>query len=295
MSLKSMTGFARLTGVAPPYHWTWELKAVNAKGLDLRLRVPPGFDAIETDARARLAGRLGRGTCYATLTMVRLSTATEVRVNEAGLAALLNAIKRLPTDGAIRPVSIDGLLAVRGIVELVETADDETVITTVGSAALAGLEAALDLLLAARAREGAALATTLDKRLARMAVLRQEAEDTPGRQPDAIRARLAATIAALAQSSSLLDPVRLHQEALLLAAKADVREELDRLAAHIATAGDLLAKSEPVGRRLDFLAQELAREANTLCAKSNDAALTTIGMELRVEIEQFREQVQNIE
>ena len=295
MGLKSMTGFARLAGAAPPYHWTWELKAVNAKGLDLRLRVPPGFDAIEAAARARLAASLARGTCYATLTMVRLSTAPEVRVNEAALAALLAAIKRLPSDGAIRPVSMDGLLAVRGIVDVVEMADDESAITAAGSAALAGLDAALDLLVATRAREGAALATTLDKRLARIAVLRQEAEDAPGRQPDAIRARLAAAIAALAQSSPLLDPVRLHQEALLLAAKADVREELDRLAVHVAAAGDLMAKGEPVGRRLDFLAQELAREANTLCAKSNDAALTTIGMELRVEIEQFREQVQNIE
>jgi uncharacterized protein (TIGR00255 family) len=125
--------------------------------------------------------------------------------------------------------------------------------------------------------------------------LRQEAEDAPGRKPAAVRERLAAAIAALAQSSPLLDPVRLHQEALMLAAKADVREELDRLAAHVAAVGDLMAKDVPVGRRLDFLAQELAREANTLCAKSNDAVLTTIGMELRVEIEQFREQVQNIE
>jgi uncharacterized protein (TIGR00255 family) len=295
MGLKSMTGFARLAGTEPPYQWTWELKSVNAKGLDLRLRVPPGFDAIEAAARARLTAGLARGTCYATLTMVRHSTAPEVRVNETALAALLAAIKQLPSDGSVRPVSIDGLLAVRGIVDIVETADDENVINAAGSAALAGLDAALDLLIAARLREGAALAATLDKRLARIVVLLQEAEDAPGRKPDAVRARLGAAIAALAQSSSLLDPVRLHQEALLLAAKADVREELDRLAAHVAAAGDLMAKPEPVGRRLDFLAQELAREANTLCAKSNDAALTTIGMELRVEIEQFREQIQNIE
>jgi uncharacterized protein (TIGR00255 family) len=295
MSLKSMTGFARLAGAEPPYQWTWELKAVNAKGLDLRLRVPPGFDAIEAAARARLTASLARGTCYATLTMVRHSMAPEVRVNEMALAALLAAIQRLPSDGSVRPVSMDGLLAVRGIVDIVEMSDDESAIAAAGSAALAGLDAALDLLVAARVREGTALAATLDKRLARIAVLLQEAEDAPGRQPDAVRARLVAVITALAQSSSLLDPVRLHQEALLLAAKADVREELDRLAVHVAAAGDLMAKAEPVGRRLDFLAQELAREANTLCAKSNDAALTTIGMELRVEIEQFREQIQNIE
>lgn len=295
MGLKSMTGFARLAGAAPPYHWTWELKAVNAKGLDVRLRVPSGFESIEAAARTRLVTRLARGTCYATLTMVRSSSACEVRINEAALAALIAAIKRLPSPADARPVSMDGLLAVRGIVDVVETADEESVIAAAGAAALAGLDAALDLLVAMRAREGGALAATLDKRLARIAVLRQEAEDAPGRRPEAIRARLTATIATLAGSSPPLDPTRLHQEALLLAAKADVREELDRLAVHAAAAGDLLAKSEPVGRRLDFLAQELAREANTLCAKSSDATLTTIGMELRVEIEQFREQVQNIE
>jgi uncharacterized protein (TIGR00255 family) len=295
MSLKSMTGFARFAGAASPYHWSWELKAVNAKGLDLRLRVPPGFDAIESAVRARLTARLARGTCYATLTMARSSAAPEVRVNEAALAALLAAIRQMPSDAEIRPVSMDGLLAVRGIVDVVEMADDEGVIAAAGSAALAGLDEALDLLVATRAHEGAALAATLEKRLARIAVLRQQAEDAPGRKPAVVGARLAAAIATLAQSSPLLDPVRLHQEALLLAAKADIREELDRLAVHVTTAGELMAKAEPVGRRLDFLAQELAREANTLCAKSNDAGLTTIGMELRVEIEQFREQVQNIE
>lgn len=295
MGLKSMTGFARAAGTAPPYHWTWELKAVNAKGLDLRLRVPPGFDAIEPEARARLTARLARGTCYATLTMTRQSTAPEVRVNEAALAALLAAIKRLPGDAAVRPVSMDGLLALRGMVDIVEAADDDSLINAAGTAALAGLDAALDLLVATRMGEGDGLAATLDRRLARIALLRQQAEDAPGRRPEAVRARLTAAIAALAESSPILDPVRLHQEALLLAAKADVREELDRLAVHVAAAGELMAKAEPVGRRLDFLAQELAREANTLCAKSNDAALTTTGMELRVEIEQFREQIQNIE
>ena len=295
MGLKSMTGFARLAGDVAPYHWTWELKAVNAKGLDLRLRVPPGFDAIESAARARLTTRLARGTCYATLTMARASTTPDVRINEAALAALLAAIKNLPGDVNVRPVSIDGLLGMRGIIDIVETADDESTIAAVGSAALSGLDAALEHLVTTRAREGEALTATLEQRIARISILCRLAEDAPGRQPEAVRARLTAAVLALADTSPLLDPVRLHQEALLMAAKADVREELDRLAAHVAAVGELMAKDEPVGRRLDFLAQELGREANTLCAKSNDAALTTIGMELRVEIEQFREQVQNIE
>ncbi|HWG04771.1 MAG TPA: YicC/YloC family endoribonuclease [Beijerinckiaceae bacterium] len=295
MGLKSMTGFARLAGASPPFDWAWELKTVNAKGLDLRLRVPPGFDAIEPAARARLTARVARGTCYATLSVTRASATPEVRVNEAALAALLNAIKNLPIDIAVRPVSIDGLLAMRGIVDIIDGADNEAQIAATGAAAIEGLDAALDLLVEMRAREGEAIAATLGQRMARAAMLRQKAEDAPGRKPEAIRERLAAAVAALAQSSALLDPARLHQEALLLAAKADVREELDRLAAHIAAVENLLTKDEPVGRRLDFLAQELGREANTLCAKSNDAELTTIGMELRVEIEQFREQVQNIE
>jgi uncharacterized protein (TIGR00255 family) len=295
MALKSMTGFARTSGAHAPYAFAWELKAVNAKGLDLRLRVPSGFDRIEPEARGRLTAGLARGTCYATLTFTRQGAQTQVRVNEPLLRMLVDTLAQVPVTGQLRPASIDGLLAVRGVIEVSDAADDEATIAGVTQAALAGLDAALDALVQARADEGRALQDVLTARIDTIERLVLAAEDTPGRKPEAIRARLQQSIETLAGATNMLDPARLHQEALLLSAKADVREEIDRLKAHIGAARDLLASDQPVGRRLDFLAQEFSREANTLCAKSNDPVLTGLGMDLRVEIEQFREQVQNIE
>lgn len=295
MALKSMTGFARTAGLHAQWRWTWEVKAVNAKGLDLRVRVPQGFDSVEPEARARLSRRLARGTCYATLAMNRDAPSTQVRINEPLIRSLIETLAQLPADGNLRPASLDGLLGVRGVVEVSETVDDEAALAAAAAAVLKGLDEALDQLVTARGAEGASLAAVLAARVDAIDRLTHEAEDTPGRKPEAIRARLQQSIEALAGSSLALDPARLHQEALLLAAKADVREELDRLKTHVEAARELLASDQPVGRRLDFLAQEFGREANTLCAKSNDPVLTRIGMELRVEIEQFREQVQNIE
>jgi uncharacterized protein (TIGR00255 family) len=204
-------------------------------------------------------------------------------------------VSAIPVAGSLQPASLDGLLAVRGVVEVTDAADDEATISAVGAAAIAGLDEALDELVSTRITEGAALGEVLDARLNAMQRLTDAAEATPGRKPDAVRARLQQSIETLMSATSALDPQRLHQEALMLAAKADIREELDRLKTHIASARDLVVAPQPVGRRLDFLAQELSREANTLCAKSNDPVLTGLGMDLRVEIEQFREQVQNIE
>lgn len=293
--LNSMTGFSRSQSASAHWRLAWELKSVNAKGLDLRLRLPPGFDAIEQDARARISAQVSRGACYATLTAQREAGAPEVRVNEAALVALTKALERVPTSANLHPASVDGLLAVRGIVEVIESVDDEAAMAAAFAAALAGLDDALAGLLTMRGREGAALEAILGQRLNAMADLAEAADSCPGRRPEAVRARLAQSVAALIEASATLDQTRLHQEAILLAAKADVREELDRLKAHIAAAHELLASGKPVGRRLDFLAQELGREANTLCAKSNDPELTRLGMDLRVEIEQFREQVQNVE
>ena len=296
MSLKSMTGFARTSGHAAPWSWSWELKAVNAKGLDARLRIPQGFDRIEAEARSRLTQRLARGTCYATLTMQRDSATPEIRVNETALRALVDAVGRVSLEGtSVRAPSLDALLNVRGIVEVAEASDDDAVITRVCAELLNGLDAALGQLVDMRAREGTNLHAVLSQRIDRITALTQAAEDCPGRKAEAVRARLAQSVAALTDASPALDPARLHQEAILIAAKADIREELDRLKSHVTAARELLASGVPVGRKLDFLAQEFGREANTLCAKSNDATLTSLGMDLRVEIEQFREQVQNIE
>jgi uncharacterized protein (TIGR00255 family) len=295
MALKSMTGFARIAGVHAHWRWAWEVKAVNAKGLDLRVRVPPGFDLVEPEARARLSKRLARGTCYATLSLNRDAPATQVRINEPLIRSLIETLAQLPADGNLRPASLDGLLGVRGVVEVSEASDDEAALAAAAAAVLQGLDAALDQLVAVRTAEGGALESVLTSRIDNIARLTDAAENAPGRKPEAIRARLHQSIEALSGSSLAVDPARLHQEALLLAAKADVREELDRLKAHVEAARELLASDQPVGRRLDFLAQEFGREANTLCAKSNDPELTRIGMDLRVDIEQFREQVQNIE
>jgi uncharacterized protein (TIGR00255 family) len=293
MTIASMTGFARVAGVTAGFRWAWELKSVNAKGLDLRPRLPPGFDSIEAEVRTRLSENLSRGTCYATLSMQREITVPEVRINEALLQRLAGTLAGVDTSQTLRPASLDGLLAVRGVVEICD-ADDETELKRVREEALAGLDQALAALVAMRQSEGAALGKIFTARIAKLATLRQAADECPARRPEAIRAKLADNVAVIAANPNF-DETRLYQEALLLAAKADVREELDRLATHIGAIGDLLACGGPIGRRLDFLAQELNREANTLCAKSNDATLTAIGLELRIEIEQFREQVQNIE
>lgn len=292
--IRSMTGFARAAGAAGAWRWAWELKSVNSKGLDLRLRLPPGFDAIETDARARLGKALARGAVQAGLQAVREAAAPSVRVNEDLLAALLAAVARAPRVEGVGPATLDGLLAIRGVVEVSEGGDDEAALAQARAGALASLDEAIEALTQMRRVEGEALETVLRRRLDRIAELAEAADANPERKPEAVRARLAEAVARLDETGRF-DRDRLHQEAILLATKADVREELDRLKGHVAAARDLLDAGGPVGRRLDFLAQELGRESNTLCAKSNDSALTAIGLELKVEVEQFREQVQNIE
>ncbi len=292
-ALCSMTGFARTAGQAGAATWVWEMKAVNAKGLELRLRVPPGLDGLEAAARARVAARVKRGTVHAGLTLQRPKPEQAVRIDRDKLAALVASVSALALPPGLAPATLDGLLALPGIVEVTDRpapAEDD-----LDARLLDGLDAALDGCLAMRAREGEALGRVLGERLRAIARLVAEAEAAPGRAPEAVRARLERRVAELAGAVPALDPVRLHQEAILMAAKADVREELDRLAMHRAAAAALLAEGGAVGRRLDFLAQELGREAGTLCAKSGDAALTTIGLDLRTEIEQFREQVQNLE
>ena len=289
-----MTGFAQSLGETGATSWSWDLKTVNAKGLDLRLRMPPGLDALEIEARRRIGAALTRGTCHAALSLARAGQGVSARINKDLLASLVATLGEITLPATIGPATLDGLLTIRGVVESDERRPDETETAALCAACDAGLDEALGALIAMREGEGEALGTILAERLIAIGRLTARADHAPQRQPDAIREKLARSIAQLHERHGL-DPERLHQEALVLAAKADVREELDRLAAHVAAARALLATGGPVGRRLDFLAQELGREASTFCAKSNDAALTAIGLELRVEIEQFREQVQNIE
>ena len=295
MTLSSMTGFARANGVAGAYHWAWELKSVNAKGLEPRLRLPPGWDSIEPTLRARIGKALARGSLHANLSVQRAGVPPVVRINEPVLAAVLSTMhdiaKRVDTD---RP-TLDGILSLKGVIEVIDEDESEEDRRAGEAAVIAGFDTALASLGEMRRREGEALQAVLLGRLDEIAALTARAEATPGRKAEAIKARLSEQIAALLETSTRFDPDRLHQEAILIASKADIREELDRLVAHVAQARHLIAAGGQVGRKLDFLSQELNRESNTLCAKSNDVELTNIGLELKTVVEQFREQVQNLE
>jgi uncharacterized protein (TIGR00255 family) len=295
MTLSSMTGFARSHGVSGSYAWAWEIKSVNGKGLDLRLRMPPGWDAIEVAVRTRAAEALARGSLQAALTVERSGAAPTVRINAAVLEAVLAAVGQLAPRLNAAPPSLDGLLALKGVMEVSDTEENEAERRAAEAAIAKGFGEAIGALTEMRRHEGTALGQVLATRLDEIGALALRADRAPGRQPEAIRARLAEQVATLLAQSERFDPDRLHQEAILIATKADVREELDRLAAHVAQARLLIVQGGSIGRRLDFLAQELNREANTLCAKANDVELTNIGLELKAAVEQFREQVQNVE
>jgi uncharacterized protein (TIGR00255 family) len=295
MALSSMTGFARSHGTSGPYAFEWELKSVNAKGFDLRMRLPPGWDELEPLTRKRAAEVLSRGTVYANLTVKRANALSTVRVNEDVLASVVKIAGELAGRiDAVAP-SIDGLLAIKGVIEVVEPDSDEAEDTAAKAAAAAAFEQALNHLIEMRKREGVTLGQILSQRMDEIESLMKKAEAAPGRKPEAIKARLAEQIAALLEASDRFDSDRLSQEAVMIAAKADIREELDRIASHISQAREMIRKGGAIGRRLDFLAQEFNREVNTCCSKSNDLELTNTGLEMKNVVEQFREQVQNLE
>ncbi|MEZ5842218.1 MAG: YicC/YloC family endoribonuclease [Hyphomicrobiaceae bacterium] len=295
MTLSSMTGFGRAQGEHDGVGWLWELRSVNGRGLDVRLRLPPGAEAVEPQVRARLGSQLARGSVTAQLSLKRESGAVSVRINEEALAKVLFAAARLQAETGARPPSVDGLLALRGVLEVDEPADAELLSEQRTQALLASLDHAIGELTAARRSEGSRLADVLQDQLAEIERLTAAVSASPARSPEAIRARLADQVRRLTETGLGLEPERLHQEAVLIATRADVEEELKRLGSHVAAARDLVASGEPVGRKLDFLSQEFNREANTLCSKSNATEITRLGLALKVVIDQFREQVQNIE
>jgi len=295
MSLRSMTGFARADGSAEGYRWTWEIRSVNGKGLDIRVRLSPGFERLDGPARERCAGRLARGNVQTNLTVAGETAAGRIRINEDVLNEVLAVMQKIAGRIDAEPPTLDGILAIRGVVEAAEGDIDQATLARLDAKILASLDHALENLVAAREREGEAIGATLKSRLEEIGRLVRAAEASPARTPEVIRARLAEQVAALLDATPGLDPDRLHQEAVLLATKADIREEIDRLDAHLAAASELLSQGGPVGRRLDFLAQEFNRETNTLCAKSNDRAVTAIGLELKAVVDQLREQIQNLE
>jgi uncharacterized protein (TIGR00255 family) len=295
MALSSMTGFARSHGASGPYTFEWELKSVNAKGFDLRMRLPPGWDELEALAKKRAGEVLSRGTVYANLNVRRANAVSTIRINEDVLASIIKVAHELGGKiDAVAP-SIDGLLSIKGVIEVVEPESNEVEDRAAREAAGIAFEQALTDLLEMRRREGVTLGQILSQRMDEIERLAKKAEAAPGRKPEAIKARLAEQIAALLDTSDRFDPDRLNQEAIMIAAKADIREELDRIASHVSQAREMIGKGGPVGRRLDFLAQEFNREVNTCCSKSNDLELTNTGLEMKNVVEQFREQVQNLE
>lgn len=295
MNVQSMTGFARREGAVGRYRWAWELRSVNGKGLDLRLRLPPGFEALEADVRKRISSKLNRGNIQASLSVSVAEAKVEAVLNQEALEAVLALRKQLGDLVDQAPLKLDSLLAIRGLVEIKEAEDLPDAMAARDVAVVEGLDLALDDLVAMRLGEGAVLATVLSQHVRMIGQLASVVEADPARTPEELARRLQAQIATLMDAAGGLDRDRLYVEAVLLATKADLREEIDRLKAHIAAADELLAKGGPVGRRLDFLAQEFNRESNTICSKSNSAAVTAAGIELKVVIDQFREQVQNLE
>jgi uncharacterized protein (TIGR00255 family) len=293
MGISSMTGFARAEGEAAGVAWVWEIKSVNGRSLDLRLRLPSGYDAAEAQLRAALGGRFRRGNLSATLSVDR-TQAPVVRINKELLAQIGAALRELGGTIDAAPPRLDGLLALRGVIEVVD--DEDVAVADQRRAAIgAGWTVALDRLAASRAEEGAKLDTVLGTLLGELAALVAAASYSAAAQPEALRKRLEQTLADLSALVPTMPQERVAQELALMVGRADIREELDRLRAHLTQAGDLLRQGEGVGRQLDFLCQELNREANTLCSKSADIELTRTGLALKAAVEQFREQVQNVE
>ena len=293
--LSSMTGFARSEGTVDGLTWVWEVRSVNGRGLDLRLRLPPGFDAMEPALREAAGTRLKRGNVSANLTVKR-DEQTRLSPDPAALDQVLKLAmelaKRIPGS---EPPRAEALLALPGVLRPGMATEDEAVVRTQLEKIRAGFGTVLDGLVAARRGEGARLALVLGGQLRELAALRAQAAAEAADQPVLQRARMVEAVQALLGEIPALPAERIAQEVALLASKSDVREELDRLDAHLHAAQTLLDEGENVGRRFDFLVQEFNREANTLCSKSASVALTATGLKLKAAIEQLREQVQNIE
>ncbi len=295
MTLKSMTGFARIEGSDDTTHWHWEVRAVNGRGLDLRVRVPSGFESLEPVVRQACAKRFSRGSCSISLNVRREVNATGVRLNETVFQQALEIAKRVSADlDGARPTP-ESILNIKGVLDYAEADEDEAHTKTRTAAITEHLNQALEATVAARMAEGARLKIVVAEQIGRIEALVAEVEAAPERAPEFLLARLRDQVGKLLDAAPKLDEGRLHQEAALLAAKVDVEEELKRLRVHVAAARDLLESEGAVGRRLDFLAQEFNREANTLCSKSHFPAITQLGLELKAVIDQMREQVQNIE
>ncbi len=298
MSVASMTGYARAEGRDAQVSWVWEAKSVNGRGLEIRCRLPSGHDALEVAARETATRKLKRGNLQVSLNVSRIVEAPAMRVNHELLDQILALVDGIGASHQnIAPARWDGILAIKGVLEPMEAEDtDAEAVRTAREAAMkVTLEQALDQLAAMRLSEGARIEQVLLNQLDEIAHLAERAGASAALRPETVRERLRHQVAAVLEAAPTLPEERIAQEVALIAVKADVREELDRLRAHVAAARELIAGGGAVGRKLDFLSQEFNREANTLCSKSSDVELTRIGLDLKAVIDQFREQVQNIE
>lgn len=293
MPLSGMTGFGRAEGAAGDWSWAVEARSVNGRNLEVRFRGPPGFDGLDRVAREAAQARFARGQVNVGVQAKRSETSVEVRINEAVLARYLAMGASLVEQGRAAPPSVDGLLALRGVIEAAEAVDDPEAQSALESAMALSIGAALEALASSRREEGLALTAVLVGLVDKIEALVNEAWSLAEGQPVAIKERFERRMAELA--GEVVSAEKIVNEAAAMAVKADVREELDRLRAHVEAARAHIAAEGPQGRRLDFLTQEFMREANTLCSKSALAALTSVGLELKATIEQFREQVQNVE
>ena len=294
MPISSMTGFARASGERQGLFWQWEIKSVNGKALDVRLRLPQGFEALETPVRAALAQAFKRGNLQVSLSLSGQLARETVRLNQDILDRLVEAGEALRERIGGEPLRADVLLSIRGVVEVASVPEDEATVERRNAAMLASFGEALAALAVARREEGSRLEAVLTQQVKHIAELANAARANPARSPEAIRARLAEQVSRIMETASL-DPDRLHQEAVIAATRADIQEELDRLDSHVEAALKLIASHDAIGRKFDFLAQEFNREANTLCSKASDRTLSLIGLDLKTVIDQVREQVQNIE
>ena len=295
MSISSMTGFARTEGSENGYSWSWEIRSVNARSLDARLRLPPGFERLEVGLKSEVAKKFQRGNVSATLSLVRPPKQATLSVNTEILDQVLDLANDLAGRVKANPPTIDGLLAVRGVLDTVEEEESSEGRDALEQAIVQSFGDGLESLWENRNQEGQRLAIVVKGHVDEIKGLADRAVACAAASPAAIEARLREQVSNLLKDEPSLPEERIAQEVALLVAKGDIREELDRLAAHVEAAHELLESSEPIGRPFDFLCQEFNREANTLCSKAADIELTRIGLDLKASIERLREQIQNIE
>ncbi|MBN8552813.1 MAG: YicC family protein [Caulobacterales bacterium] len=289
--ISGMTGFGRCEGALDDWAWTIEARSVNGRSLDVKLKTPPGLDGLDREGREAAQARFQRGQVGITVQARRSERAVAIRINPAVLSAYREIVNELVSTG-VTPPTADGLLSLRGVIEAGEVEEGD--LSSVNTAIVRDVARALDDLKAARRDEGARLTPLIQGFLDRIADLTEQARQEADAQTQAIRERFTNRVEDLTDGAAGLED-RIFQEAAMMAARADVREELDRLDAHTASARALVAEGGAVGRRLDFLSQEFMREANTLCSKAATLALTSAGLDLKATIEQLREQVQNVE